>query len=123
VPGLWGITVPKEYGGAASAGTLAEVIATIAAADGSIGQIPQNHFYAVEVLRVNGSEAQKRFFFDRVLPGDRFGNALAELGTKTSHDRKTRLSRNDMARLPHQRPQVLRHRRALCRLGPDLGDR
>jgi alkylation response protein AidB-like acyl-CoA dehydrogenase len=93
--GLWGITVPKEYGGAGvSYGTLAEVIATISAADGSIGQIPQNHFYAVELIRVNGSEAQKRFFFDRVLQGDRFGNALAELGTKTSHDRKTRLSRN-----------------------------
>ncbi|MFX6330645.1 acyl-CoA dehydrogenase family protein, partial [Acinetobacter baumannii] len=40
--GLWGITVPKEYGGAGvSYGTLAEVIATISAADGSIGQIPQ----------------------------------------------------------------------------------
>ncbi|MDR9851520.1 SfnB family sulfur acquisition oxidoreductase [Herbaspirillum huttiense] len=94
--GLWGITVPKEYGGAGvSYGTLAEVIATISAADGSIGQIPQNHFYAVELIRVNGSESQKRFFFDRVLQGDRFGNALAELGTKTSHDRKTRLSRNE----------------------------
>nr|WP_198984706.1 SfnB family sulfur acquisition oxidoreductase [Herbaspirillum sp. ASV7] len=93
--GLWGITVPREYGGAGvSYGTLAEVIAIISAADGSIGQIPQNHFYAVELIRVNGNEAQKRFFFERVLQGDRFGNALAELGTKTSHDRKTRLSRN-----------------------------
>ncbi len=93
--GLWGITVPREYGGAGvSYGTLAEVIAVISAADGSIGQIPQNHFYAVELIRVNGNEAQKRFFFERVLQGDRFGNALAELGTKTSHDRKTRLSRN-----------------------------
>jgi hypothetical protein len=36
----------------------------------------------------------KRFFFERVLQGDRFGNALAELGTKTSHDRKTSLTRN-----------------------------
>jgi len=94
--GLWGITVPKEYGGAGvSYGTLAEVIATISAADGSIGQIPQNHFYAVELIRVNGSESQKRFFFERVLQGDRFGNALAELGTKTSHDRKTRLTRDE----------------------------
>ncbi|ALU91852.1 acyl-CoA dehydrogenase protein [Herbaspirillum rubrisubalbicans M1] len=94
--GLWGITVPKEYGGAGvSYGTLAEVIATLSAADGSIGQIPQNHFYAVEVIRVNGSDAQKRFFFEQVLQGQRFGNALAELGTKTSHDRKTRLTRNE----------------------------
>lgn len=93
--GLWGITVPKEYGGAGVRyGTLAEVIAIISAADGSLGQIPQNHFYAVELIRVNGNEAQKRFFFERVLQGDRFGNALAELGTRTSHDRKTRLTRN-----------------------------
>src|SRR5580698_559981 len=50
--GLWGITVPHEYGGAGVRnGTLAEVTAIIAAADGSLGQIPQNHFYALEVLR------------------------------------------------------------------------
>ncbi|MCA1327029.1 SfnB family sulfur acquisition oxidoreductase [Herbaspirillum sp. alder98] len=93
--GLWGITVPREYGGAGvSYGTLAEVIAIISAADGSIGQIPQNHFYAVELIRVNGNESQKRFFFERVLQGDRLGNALAELGTRTSHERKTSLARD-----------------------------
>jgi SfnB family sulfur acquisition oxidoreductase len=93
--GLWGITVPREYGGAGVPyGVLAEVIAIISAADGSIGQIPQNHFYAVELIRVNGSESQKRFFFERVLQGDRLGNALAELGTRTSHDRKTSLKRD-----------------------------
>lgn len=58
--GLWGISVPKEYGGAGVSNvTLAKVIALIAQADGSLGQIPQNHFYALEVLRVNGSEEQK----------------------------------------------------------------
>ena len=42
--GLWGITVPKEYGGAfVSSATLAEVIKIIAEADSSLGQIPQNH--------------------------------------------------------------------------------
>ncbi|SFI04137.1 sulfur acquisition oxidoreductase, SfnB family [Collimonas sp. OK307] len=93
--GLWGISVPRAYGGAGvSYGTLAEVIATIAAADGSLGQIPQNHFYAVEILRVNGSDAQKRFYFERILAGERFGNALAELGTRTSQERRTRLSKD-----------------------------
>lgn len=93
--GLWGISVPRAYGGAGvSHVTLAEVIATIASADGSLGQIPQNHFYAVEVLRVNGSEAQKRFYFERILAGERFGNALAELGTRTSQERRTRLSKD-----------------------------
>ncbi|MFK3798442.1 SfnB family sulfur acquisition oxidoreductase [Pseudomonas sp. NPDC088444] len=93
--GLWGISVPKAFGGAGvSSVTLAEVIRIISAADGSLGQIPQNHFYALEVLRVNGSpEQQKRLYAD-VLAGQRFGNALAELGTKTAHDRTTRLSRD-----------------------------
>ncbi len=55
--GLWGITVPREYGGAGvSRVTLARVVAIISAADGSLGQIPQNHFYALEVLRVNGND-------------------------------------------------------------------
>src|SRR5690606_5642528 len=52
--GLWGITVPAAFGGPGlSSVTLARVIARIAQADGSPGQIPQNHFYALEVLRVN----------------------------------------------------------------------
>src|SRR5690606_30744857 len=53
--GLWGISVPQEFGGAGvTSVTLARVIASIAQADSSLGQIPQNHFYALEVLRVNG---------------------------------------------------------------------
>ncbi|SDA32611.1 sulfur acquisition oxidoreductase, SfnB family [Pseudomonas sp. NFPP10] len=93
--GLWGISVPKEYGGAGVSNvTLAKVIALIAEADASLGQIPQNHFYALEVLRVNGSEPQKQRLYAEVLTGRRFGNALAELGTKTAHDRTTRLSRD-----------------------------
>ena len=92
--GLWGITVPRAYGGAGvSNGMLAEVVATIAAADGSLGQIPQNHYYALEVLRVGGSEAQQRFFFERALAGERFGNALAEIGHK-DFKRRTRLNRD-----------------------------
>ncbi len=91
--GLWTITVPREYGGpGVAAGTLAEVVATISAADGSLGQIPQNHFYALEVLRVGGTAAQQRFFYDRVLAGERFGNALAEIGQK-DFKRRTRLTR------------------------------
>ena len=91
--GLWGITVPREFGGAGVRnGTLAEVTAIIAAADGSLGQIPQNHFYALEVLRVGGSVEQQRFFYERVLAGERFGNALAEIGHK-DFKRRTRLTR------------------------------
>ncbi len=90
--GLWGITVPREHGGAGvSNATLAEVIAIIAAADGSLGQIPQNHFYALEVLRVGGTPAQQAFFYERVLAGERFGNALAEIGHQ-DFKRRTRLT-------------------------------
>ncbi|CAG9167736.1 SfnB family sulfur acquisition oxidoreductase [Cupriavidus respiraculi] len=89
--GLWAITVPRDHGGpGVSSGTLAEVVATISAADGSLGQIPQNHFYALEVLRVGGTEAQQRFFHERVLAGERFGNALAEIGHK-DFKRRTRI--------------------------------
>lgn len=92
--GLWAITVPREYGGpGVKSGTLAEVTAKIAAADGSLGQIPQNHFYALEVLRVGGSAQQQRYFYERVLAGERFGNALAEIGQKDFR-RRTRLSRD-----------------------------
>lgn len=56
--GLWGITVPKEYGGAfVSNVTLAEVTKIISEADSSLGQIPQNHLYIVESLRLDGTPA------------------------------------------------------------------
>ena len=93
--GLWAISVPKAFGGAGvSYVTLAKVIARIAQADGSLGQIPQNHFYALELLRVNGTPEQQQRLYGEVLAGRRFGNALAELGTKTAHDRTTRLTRD-----------------------------
>jgi SfnB family sulfur acquisition oxidoreductase len=97
--GLWGISVPKEYGGAGvSYVTLAEVTAIISAADSSLGQIPQNHFYMVEAVRLDGDEEQKHFYFGRALAGDRFGNAFCEIGTKTALDFQTRL-RADNGRL------------------------
>jgi SfnB family sulfur acquisition oxidoreductase len=81
--GLWGITVPRAYGGAGVGfAALGEVIALIAAADPSIGQIPQNHFAALDVIRVTGSEAQKRLWFDRVLQGYRLGNAFSEKNSR-----------------------------------------
>ncbi|WP_455269945.1 SfnB family sulfur acquisition oxidoreductase [Rhizobium herbae] len=91
--GLLAITVPAEYGGLdVSNAVLAEVTAILSEADASIGQIPQNHFYILEALRVDGSEEQKRYFFGRALSGDRFGNALSERGTKTVADYNTRIT-------------------------------
>ncbi|MCZ4094176.1 SfnB family sulfur acquisition oxidoreductase [Sinorhizobium psoraleae] len=91
--GLLAISVPSDYDGIdVSNAVLAEVAAILSEADSSIGQIPQNHFYVLEALRHDGTEEQKKFFFGRVLAGDRFGNALAEIGTETVGDYDTRLT-------------------------------
>ncbi len=88
--GLWGITVPRAYGGPElPIATLAEVISIVSAADPSIGQIPQNHWAFLNFLRAERDEARKRYFFGKVLDGYRFGNALVEMGTKTAADWKT----------------------------------
>src|SRR5258708_32056344 len=90
--GLWGITVPKEYGGAGvSTAIFAEVVAIVSEADASIGQIPQNHYANVEEIRLVGTEAQKAFFFDRILKGDRLGNAAVERSGKTVLENQTKL--------------------------------
>ncbi|AYD04357.1 SfnB family sulfur acquisition oxidoreductase [Neorhizobium sp. NCHU2750] len=90
--GLLGITVPVEYGGAdISNPFLAEVLAILSEADSSIGQIPQNHFYILDVLRLAGSEEQKRYFFGRALAGDHFANALAEKNAEAAGMVSTRL--------------------------------
>ena len=70
--------------------TLAKVVAIVSAADSSLGQIPQNHFYALEVPGER-SPAQKGRLFGAALAGERFGNALAEIGTRTASERRIRL--------------------------------
>ncbi|MFO1061889.1 MAG: SfnB family sulfur acquisition oxidoreductase [Dongiaceae bacterium] len=92
--GLWGISVPQAYGGAGvSQGVIAKVFQTIAAADASIAQIPQNHFEILDVIRATGSEAQKRELFGLVLAGLRLGNAFSEFKGKNVEDFQTRLVR------------------------------
>ncbi|PZO66399.1 MAG: SfnB family sulfur acquisition oxidoreductase [Paracoccus denitrificans] len=92
--GLWGISVPKEHGGAGvSTVTLARIIAIIGAADGSLAQIPQNHFYALQVLRSGAAPQQRAYFDGLALTGHRFGNALAEIGSR-DFQRRTRLFRD-----------------------------
>ncbi len=94
--GLWAITVPKAFGGAeVSSYTVAQVIALMSGVDGSIGQIPQNHFYALEVLRNTGTLAQQQKLYTEVLHGARFGNALAEFKTKNSTQKQTLLRKTE----------------------------
>lgn len=88
--GLWSINVPKAYGGPElSYVTLNRVIAIIAEADSSLGQIPQNHLGVVAAIRTVADEAQKRLLFAEVLKGARFGNAFSEFGSKRAVDFQT----------------------------------
>src|ERR1700747_1792890 len=90
--GLWGVSVPKQYGGlGASIVTITEIFKVISAADSSIGQIPHNHFCVVDAIRLDGTEDQKEFYFSQVLAGHRFGNAFSEAGTKNVQDFQTQI--------------------------------
>jgi SfnB family sulfur acquisition oxidoreductase len=92
--GLWGITIPKAYGGAGvSQVTLAKVFATLAAGDPSLTQIAQNSFEIIDVIRQTASEEQKRALFGAVLAGHRLGNAFSEFGGKNVEVFETKLVR------------------------------
>jgi SfnB family sulfur acquisition oxidoreductase len=93
--GLWGINVPKAYGGpGVSYATLAEVIKIIASADSSIAQITQNHLAISGHIDLDGTEAQKKEFFGWVLKGLRFGNAFSELNSKNVAAFETKVVKN-----------------------------
>jgi SfnB family sulfur acquisition oxidoreductase len=92
--GLLGITVPKDHGGAAvSTRTLGQVFRLLSEGDSSIGQIPQNQVFFIEVLKHNGTPEQRAYFYGELLAGKRFGNALAEAGAKTALAFETKLLR------------------------------
>lgn len=88
--GLWGITIPKQFGGAGvSYKTLVEVVKIISSADSSLGQIAQNHWAFIEHIRLDASKEQQTFFFSEILNGRRLGNAFSEKGSKTVADLTT----------------------------------
>lgn len=92
--GLWGLNVPKAYGGAdVSWATIAEVVAIVSAADPSLGQLIQNHLDFVDTVRAVGSDEQRRFFFSEVLKGLRTGNAFSELNSRTAAEFETRIEK------------------------------
>ncbi|MBY3095688.1 SfnB family sulfur acquisition oxidoreductase [Rhizobium laguerreae] len=93
--GLWGITIPKNYGGAGvSQTTIAKVFTLLASADASLAQMPQSNFEIIDVIRLTGSEEQKRDLFGMVLAGQRLGNAFSEFKGKNVEDFETRLVRD-----------------------------
>jgi len=93
--GLWGMTIPKSFGGAAvSYATVAKVFAIIASGDASIAQIAQNHISLLDIIRFDPNPSRLDFLFGAALRGIRFGNALAERGGKHILDVKTRVTRD-----------------------------
>lgn len=93
--GLGSISIPKAFGGPdVSFVTVAEVFRVISAADPALGQIPQNQFGMLQLLRLTASEAQQALIFGSVLNGWRIGNAGPERGSKDTLTLKARISRD-----------------------------
>ncbi|BCK56736.1 acyl-CoA dehydrogenase family protein [Nocardia wallacei] len=93
--GLLAVTVPADLGGAdLPPSAVAEVVRILATADPNIAQIPHSHFVYVNLLRLAGSEAQRRRYLGQVLGGGRIANAqsertsatVAEIGTTVRRD-------------------------------------
>ncbi|KMO82160.1 SfnB family sulfur acquisition oxidoreductase [Mycolicibacterium chubuense] len=92
--GLLAISVPERYGGTGVPATvLAEVFRLLSHADPSIAQIPQSHVTFLEALRLQGTEAQKEFFFGSVGDGALLANAQSERGPHTIDVDTTTLQR------------------------------
>ncbi|BBT42596.1 SfnB family sulfur acquisition oxidoreductase [Pseudomonas putida] len=93
--GLGSISIPKAFGGPeVSFQTIAEVFRVISAADPALGQIPQNQFGMIQLLRLTATEAQQALLFRSVLDGWRIGNAGPERGTKDTLTLKARIVRD-----------------------------
>ncbi|MDD1012408.1 SfnB family sulfur acquisition oxidoreductase [Pseudomonas rubra] len=92
--GLGSISIPHAFGGAqVSFVTLAEVFRIISVADPALGQIPQNQFGILQLLKGAATERQQALLFKSVLDGWRIGNAGPERGTKHTLDLKARITR------------------------------
>ncbi|KAF0845596.1 SfnB family sulfur acquisition oxidoreductase [Nocardia caishijiensis] len=90
--GLLAITVPAEFGGADLApSVVTEVVRLLAVADPNIAQIPHSHLVYVNLLRLAGTDEQRREYFGSVLGGARIANAQSERGGRTITDISTAL--------------------------------
>lgn len=92
--GLGSITVPREFGGAdVSYVTLGKVFEILCAADPALGQIPQNHFGVLQLIREYGTQEQKARVYADILAGNRIGNAGPERGKKAVSHSSTKVTR------------------------------
>ncbi|WP_264316713.1 MULTISPECIES: SfnB family sulfur acquisition oxidoreductase [Pseudomonas] len=83
--GLGSISVPKAHGG--------PDVSFETVADPALGQIPQNQFGMLQLIRLTATEAQQALIFRSVLDGWRIGNAGPERGTKDTLTLKARITR------------------------------
>ena len=116
--GLLGITVEEAYGGT-DMGYLAHVVAMeeISRASGSVGLSYGAHSnLAVNQIRRNGSEAQKRKYLPKLVSGEHVG-ALAMSEPNSGSDVVSMRLRAERKRrpLPSQRQQDVDHQRSGCR--------
>jgi SfnB family sulfur acquisition oxidoreductase len=75
------LSVPAEFGGVeAPYEVVTEVFRSIAHADPSLAQIPHSHYTFLEAIRLQGTAAQKAFFYGAVLGGSLLANAQSERG-------------------------------------------
>ncbi|ULR44893.1 monooxygenase [Rhizobium sp. K102] len=87
ISGLTAITVPPDHEGLdVPNALLAEIVAIIAEADASIGETLENHFSALETLRIQAGEDLKASLFARVLLGDRFAAATFAEGCEVTDE-------------------------------------
>ncbi|MCW2762103.1 MAG: acyl-CoA dehydrogenase domain protein [Marmoricola sp.] len=92
--GFWAATVPTEHGGLGlDQTTLVQAILLLASADGSLGQIPQNHFMTVERVLLTATPHQRQHWLDVLGAGAVFGNAAAEPGERHPGESATALAR------------------------------
>lgn len=88
--GFWALTTPVEFGGLGfDQQVLVQAIIAVASADGSLGQIPQNHFSTVERLRLSPSSPQRTRYLSAVGARAFFGNAAAEPGERPPGEAET----------------------------------
>jgi SfnB family sulfur acquisition oxidoreductase len=93
--GLGSISIPRHYGGPQlSFVTIAEVFRIISVADPALGQIPQNQFGILHLVRGAATPAQQQALFRSVLDGARIGNAGPERGSKNTLELKARIVRD-----------------------------
>lgn len=91
--GFWAATVPTEHGGLGlDQATVVQAVIRLASADGSLGQVPQNHFMTVERIRLAAPAEQRAHWLGVLGRGAFFGNAAAEPGERPPGQSATALT-------------------------------